>query len=66
MSKIIFSNFIFLFFMFLKVDLYGTPYSLGLGFGDGLGLWLSSGNLLLSRDGLGLGFWSEKQKSKVT
>ena len=32
-------------------------YSLGLGFGDGLGLWLSSGHLLLSGDGLGLGFW---------
>ena len=31
--------------------------SLGLGFGDGLGLWLSSGHLLLSGDGLGLGFW---------
>ena len=31
--------------------------SLGLGFGDGLGLWLSSGHLLLLRDGLGLGFW---------
>ena len=31
--------------------------SLGLGFGDRLGLWLSSGNLLLSGDGLGLGFW---------
>ena len=29
--------------------------SLGLGFGDGLGLWLSSGHLLLSGDGLG--FW---------
>ena len=28
----------------------------GLGFGDGLGLWLSSGHLLLSGDGLGLGF----------
>ena len=28
---------------------------LGLGFGDGLGLWLSSGHLLLSGDGLGLG-----------
>ena len=29
-----------------------------LGFGDGLGLWLSwSGHLLLSGDGLGLGFW---------
>ena len=28
--------------------------SLGLGFGDGLGLWLSSGHLLLSGDGLGL------------
>ena len=27
--------------------------SLGLGFGDGLGLWLSSGHLLLSGDGLG-------------
>ena len=26
--------------------------SLGLGFGDGLGLWLSSGHLLLSGDGL--------------
>ena len=28
-------------------------------FGDGLGLWLSSGHLLLSGDGLalGLGFW---------
>ena len=31
--------------------------SLGLGFGDGLGLWLSSGHLLLSGDGLGLAFW---------
>ena len=31
--------------------------SLGLGFGDGLGLWLSFGHLLLSRNGLGLGFW---------
>ena len=31
--------------------------SLGLGFGDGLGLWLSSGHFLLSGDGLGLGFW---------
>ena len=31
--------------------------SLGLRFGDGLGLWLSSGHLLLSGDGLGLGFW---------
>ena len=30
--------------------------SLGLGFGDGLGLWLRSGHLLLSGDGLGLGF----------
>ena len=30
--------------------------SLGLGLGDGLGLWLSSGHLLLSGDGLGLGF----------
>ena len=32
-------------------------YSLALllGFGDGLGLWLSSGHLLLSGDGLG--FW---------
>ena len=29
--------------------------SLDLGFGDGL--WLSSGHLLLSGDGLGLGFW---------
>ena len=29
--------------------------SLGLGFKDGLGLWLSSGHLLLSGDGLG--FW---------
>ena len=29
---------------------------LGFGFGDGLGLWLSSGHLLLSGDGLGLGF----------
>ena len=29
--------------------------SFGLGFGDGLGLWLSSGRLLLSGDGLG--FW---------
>ena len=28
---------------------------LGLRFGDGLGL--SSGHFLLSRDGLGLGFW---------
>ena len=42
-------------------------------FGDGLGLWLSSGHLdlLLSGDGLRLGrfglwFWSEGQKSKVT
>ena len=26
-------------------------------FGDGLGLWLSLGHLLLSGDGLGLGFW---------
>ena len=26
-------------------------------FGDGLGLWLSSGHLLLSGDGIGLGFW---------
>ena len=31
--------------------------SSGLGFGDGLGLWFSSGRLLLSGDGLGLGFW---------
>ena len=31
--------------------------SLGLGFRDGLGLWLNSGHLLLSGDGLGLGFW---------
>ena len=30
----------------------------------GLGLWLSSGHLLLSGDGLW--FWSEGQKSKVT
>ena len=30
-------------------------YSLGLGFRDGLGLWLSSGHLLLSGDGSG--FW---------
>ena len=30
---------------------------LGFGFGDGLGLWLSSGHLLLSGDGLRLGFW---------
>ena len=30
---------------------------LGLGFGDGLGLWLSLGHFLLSGDGLGLGFW---------
>ena len=30
--------------------------SLGLGFVDGLGLWLSSGHLLLSGDRLGLGF----------
>ena len=28
--------------------------SLGLGFGDRLGLWLSSGHLLLSGNGLGL------------
>ena len=28
-----------------------------LEFGDGLGLWLSSGHLLLSGDELGLGFW---------
>ena len=31
--------------------------SFGLVFGDGLGLWLSLGHLLLSGDGLGLGFW---------
>ena len=31
--------------------------SFGSGFGDGLGLWLSSGHLLLSGDGLGLWFW---------
>ena len=31
--------------------------SLGLGFKDELWLWLSSGHLLLSGDGLGLGFW---------
>ena len=31
--------------------------TLRLGFGDELGLWLSSGHLLLSGDGLGLGFW---------
>ena len=36
-----------------------------------LGLWLSSGHLLLLGDGLGSGFWvmvpwSEGQKSKVT
>ena len=35
-----------------------------------LGLWLNSGHLLLSGDGLGSGFWvmvfSEGQKSKVT
>ena len=31
--------------------------SLGLGFGDRSGLWLSSGHPLLSGDGLGLGFW---------
>ena len=31
--------------------------TLGLGFGGVLGLWLSSGHLLLSGDGLGLGFW---------
>ena len=30
---------------------------LGLGFQDGLGLWSSSGHLLLTGDGLGLGFW---------
>ena len=33
--------------------------SLGLGFGDGLGLWLrfsDSGHLLLSGNGIGLGF----------
>ena len=29
---------------------------LGLGFGDRLGLWLSSGHLLLSLSGDGLGF----------
>ena len=29
-----------------------------MGNGDGLGLWLSTGHLLLSGDGLGLGFWS--------
>ena len=47
--------------------------SLRLGFGGGLGLWLSPGHLLLSGVGLGLGvwvyglwFWSEGQKSKVT
>ena len=34
-----------------------TNCSLGLGFGDVLGLWLNSGHLLLSGDGLGLGFW---------
>ena len=27
------------------------------GWDDGLGLWLSSGHLLLSGDRLGLGFW---------
>ena len=32
-------------------------YSLGLGFGDGLELWLSSGHLLLTGGGLELGFW---------
>ena len=30
---------------------------LRLGFGDGLGQWLSSEHLPLSEDGLGLGFW---------
>ena len=37
-----------------------TCFNCSLGFGDGLGLWLismSSGHLLLSGDGLGLGFW---------
>ena len=42
-------------------------YSLRLGFDDGLGLWLGSGHLLPSGDGLGLGFWFRKevQKSQV-
>ena len=31
--------------------------SLGLGFGDWLELWLSSGLLLFSGDADGLGFW---------
>ena len=35
-----------------------TNFTCSLGFGDGLGLWLSSGHLdLLSGDGLGLVFW---------
>ena len=39
--------------------------SLGLWFGDGLGLWMSSGHFLLSRDadGLGLGFWVYSNQS---
>ena len=34
-----------------------TNFNCSLGLGFGLGLWLSSGHLLLSGDGLGLGFW---------
>ena len=44
--------------------------SLGLGFGDVFGLWLSSGRLLLSGDGLELGFrlwfWSANTKSHAS
>ena len=32
-------------------------FNCSLGFGDGLGLWLSLRHLLLSEDRLGLGFW---------
>ena len=34
-----------------------TNFNCSLGFGDGLGLWLSLRHLLLSEDRLGLGFW---------
>ena len=33
-----------------------TNFNCSLGLGDLLGLWLNSGHLLLSGDGLGLGF----------
>ena len=38
-----------------RCTIFDCSLDLGLGFGDGLGLWLSSGHLLLSGDGLG--FW---------